>query len=95
MIPGAILMLMVFVILLCGCRYRREELLSCGGKKAELWFLSAGLFFREKILKNRLESAETEEQRRALFYDRDALLLQSAKRYALVLLLVFPELKYK
>ena len=89
MILGAVLMLAVFVISLCGCRYRREELLSCCRKKGPLWLYSAGLFFREKVLKNRLESVETPEQNRALFYDRDALLLQSAKRYAFTLMLIF------
>ena len=89
MIPGVVLMLAVLMLVLFGCRYRREELLSLGVKKQVLWFYSTGLYFREKILKNRLENAETIEQNRALLYRWEALLLQSAKRYALVVSLIF------
>ena len=89
MIPGAAVMLFCVALLLIGARYRREELLLCPGKKDPLWLFSAGLFLKERLLRDRLQTREEKEQEQALLMERSQVLKEHGKRYAAVLLFLF------
>ena len=89
MIPGAVLMILVAAVVLTGCRYEREALLAGGAKKRFLFLASAGLFLKERVLKDRFRDPEEAMRCRALFPDKTKLRLKQGQISAAVLLLAF------